>query len=105
MKTIAKILKHDFKKGHLRLYDSNGNVIYYEYSNGDWSKREYDSKGNLIYREDSDGYWFKSEYDSTGKLIYREYSDGKITDSRPKAKCHGKTVTIDGVEYELKEKK
>ncbi len=26
--TIAELLKHDFEKGSLRLYDSNGNKIY-----------------------------------------------------------------------------
>jgi len=36
-------------------YDSNGNEIYYEYSNGYWYKRDFDSNGNLIYYENSDG--------------------------------------------------
>ena len=123
--TIAKQLKHDFKKGELKLHDSNGKLTYYEKSNGDWSKFEYTEDGKLIYFEDSDKYWCKYEYDSNGKLIYfedsdkywvkKEYnlngreiyyenSDGNITDNRPKTSCSGKTVTIDGVEYELKEK-
>jgi hypothetical protein len=35
MKTVAQLLKHDFKsKGNLSLYNSNGNLIYYEYSSG-----------------------------------------------------------------------
>jgi hypothetical protein len=56
MKTIAEQLNHDFNKGALRLYDSNGDIIYYENSDGFWVKREYDSKyGNLIYSEDSNG--------------------------------------------------
>ena len=103
MKTIGELLKHDFKKGVLMLYDSNGNEAYYEYSNGYWAKREYDSNDNLIYFETSDGNWFKKELNSNGKLLYYENSNGKITDNRPN--CSGKTVTIDGVEYELKEKK
>ena len=37
------------------VYDHNGNLIYYERSNGDWVKREYDTNGNIIYYEDSDG--------------------------------------------------
>ena len=82
--TIAKILKYDFSKGDLEMYDSNGNEIYYE---------------------DSDGYWAKRECDSNGKEIYFESSNGIIVDNRPKVSCSGKTVTIDGVEYELKEKK
>jgi hypothetical protein len=50
--TVAQLLKHDFKsKGKLYLYDSNGNIIYYENSNGYWYKYEYDSNGNEIYFE------------------------------------------------------
>jgi hypothetical protein len=37
-------------------FDSNNNVIYYEYSNGYWVKQEFDSNNNLIYREYSNGY-------------------------------------------------
>lgn len=125
MKTIAQLLKHDFKsKGSLSLYDSNGKEIYYEYSKGYWYKREYDSNGKLIYYEnsneywykqkydtngnkiyfeDSDGYWEKREYDSNGNEIYYEDSDGKIIDKRPKSTCNGKVVEIDGKKYQLKE--
>jgi hypothetical protein len=28
MKTVAQLLKHDFNKGPLYLYDSNGKLIY-----------------------------------------------------------------------------
>ena len=38
-----------------QIYDSKGNGIYFEDSNGYWAKREYDSEGNLIYYENSDG--------------------------------------------------
>jgi len=82
-------------------YDSNGKVIYWEDSNGHWNKREYDSNGKVIYYENSGGYWIKNEYDSNGKEIYYENSEGFIEDKRPKP-CEGKTVTIDGIEYELK---
>jgi len=82
MKTVAKLLKHDFKKGSLYLYDTNGNGIYYENSNGFWSKKEYDSNGNQIY-------W--------------ETSDGLIMDNRPKESCEGKVVEIDGKTYKLVE--
>jgi len=82
--TIAKQLNHDFSKGCLYLYESDGNRLYYENASGFWRKREYDSDGNQIYFEDSNGH---------------------IEDNRPKSKCEGKTVVIDGVEYELKEKK
>jgi len=123
--TIAKQLKHDFTTGYLRLYDSNGNETYFETSVGDWFNRKYDSNNNLIYRENSDGdwskyeydsngnyssyassngYWLKNEHDSNGKVIYSETSEGIIVDYRPKPNCNGKTVTVDGVEYELKMK-
>ena len=81
--TVAQLLKHDFDKGPLYLYDSNGNQIYCEDSNGYWSKREYDTNGNLIYRKDSTGY---------------------IVDKRPKKEtCNGKVVEIDGKKYKLTE--
>lgn len=85
MKTIAQLLKHDFKsKGSLYLYDSNGNRIYIETSYGDWDKYEYDVNGNIT---------------------YYEYSDGNIyIDKRPKKEtCNGKVVEIDGKKYKLSE--
>ena len=60
-----------------------------------------DSNGNRLYHERSNGCWNKNEYDSNGKVIYYESSEGFIEDKRPKP-CEGKTVTIDGIEYELK---
>ena len=101
--TIAQQLK--VKEFPFVIKDLNGNIIYYECSNGYWYKREYDSNKNLIYYEDSDRYWWKSEYDSNrniiyyedstgdwckseynlkGKEIYCEDSDGRIVDKRPK---------------------
>ena len=53
--TKGQILKHDFTKGDLRLYDVNSKETYCEYSTGSWSKREYDTNGNEIYFEDSSG--------------------------------------------------
>ena len=65
-----------------KVYNKNGNIIYYEDSDGDWEKREYDQYGNKIYYENSDGYWYKKEYDTNGKLIYYEDSNGNIIDNR-----------------------
>jgi hypothetical protein len=59
----------------IRIYEYNGNQIYLEHSDGDWSKWEYDDKGDRIYREDSDGDWVKYEYDDKGNMIYSEDSD------------------------------
>ena len=122
--TVAKLLKHDFNKGSLYLYDSNGNQIYSEKSDGFWvkqefdsngneiysenaigywCKREFDSNGNQIYYEDSNGYWYKREFESDGNRIYHESSNGEIIDNRPKPSCKGKVVEIDGKKYQLTE--
>jgi len=37
------------------VYNTNGKLIYFEDSNGDWYKYKYDTNGNEIYYEDSDG--------------------------------------------------
>jgi hypothetical protein len=77
-----ELVTHDFNKGPLRLYDSNGNIIYYE---------------------NSDGFWYKQECDSKGNKIYYETSNGTIIDNRPKSSCDGKIVEIDGRNYKLVE--
>ena len=64
------------------LYNTNGNKIYSEYSNGYWEKYKHDSNGNKIYQEDSTGYWIKSKYDINGNVIYFEDSNGRIIDNR-----------------------
>ena len=37
------------------VYDSNGNELYREYSNGAWAKYEYNEQGKLNYYENSRG--------------------------------------------------
>lgn len=103
MKTVAQLLKHDFNKGSLHLYDSNGNLIYSETLKRYWYKQEFDSNGKIIYYESSYGYWYKREFDSNGNEIYIENSDGKIIDNRPKPSCNGQVVEIDGKKYKLTE--
>jgi len=49
-----------------------------EGSNGFWEKHVYNTNGNLIYYEYSNGYWYKREYDNNGKVIYHEGFDGVI---------------------------
>ena len=44
----------------------------------------YDEKGNLIYFEDSNGFWSKREYDENDNVFYYENSDGEIIDDRVK---------------------
>jgi len=53
MKTIAEQL--NVKEFPFEIKDSNGNEIYYENSDGYWTKKEYDSSNNEVYFEDSDG--------------------------------------------------
>ena len=64
------------------VYDTNNNLIYFENSDGSWSKWEYDANGNVIYYENSNGQWIKWEYDTDGNKIYSENSDGVIIDNR-----------------------
>ena len=99
--TIAQQIKWDFEtNGHLDIQDKNGNLIYVEDSDGDWSKCEMDSQGKLIYWENSRGYWEKQEWDSQGNRIYYENSHGEIVDNRPKP-CEGKEIVIGGEKYKL----
>jgi hypothetical protein len=81
MKTIAQQLK--VTEFPFEIRDKKGNLIYFEYSNGYWYKREYDSNNNEIYYEFSNGYWSKREYDSNNNLIYFESANGEIIDNRP----------------------
>ena len=102
--TVAQLLKHDFSKGSLHLYDANDNLIYSETLKKYWCKHDYDDNDNLIYFETSIGYWSKREFDSNGNLIYYEDSTGYIEDNRPKKdSCDGKVVEIDGKKYKLSE--
>ena len=102
--TVAQLLKYDFSKGQLKLYDANGNLTYREWSDGYWFKQEFDANGKVIYFENSDVYWSKHEFDSNGNEIYYENSYGDIIDKRPKKdSCNGKVVEIDGKKYKLTE--
>ena len=80
MKTIAQQLK--VKEFPFEIMDSNNNIIYYEYSNGEWCKREYDANNNEIYFENSNTYWYKKEFDKNNNEIYFENSTGYINDKR-----------------------
>ena len=53
MKTIAQQL--NVTKFPFEIKDENNKEIYYENSNGYWSKSEYDENNNLIYFEYSNG--------------------------------------------------
>ena len=54
--TIGQWLNWDFKtNGNLKIENKNGSLLYYENSSGYWVKREFDSQGNRIYFESSNG--------------------------------------------------
>jgi hypothetical protein len=72
--SITQFLK--VKTSPFVIKDDKGNQIYYESSNGYWSKREYDDKNNEIYFENSIGYWMMREYDDKNNEIYFEESSG-----------------------------
>ena len=74
MKTIAQQL--NIKSFPFKIKDANGNLVYFETSDGYWVKREYNANGNGVYWENSDGYWHKSEWDANGNKVYYEHSYG-----------------------------
>jgi len=82
MKTIAQQL--NIKEFPFEIKDKKGKQIYFENSDGFWTKREYDQNGKEIYYENSNGFWTKREYDQNGNQIYYEDSNGYIEDNRPK---------------------
>ena len=61
----------------------------------DFPFRIKDKQGNVLYFENSEGYWGKYEYDSDGNVIYCEDSDGVIIDNRPK----NEIITLNGIKY------
>ena len=81
MKTLGNIIHH--KKYPLRIFDSNGEEIYWENDYRYWYEREFDSNGGQKYYTDSEGFWAKREFDSKGNEIYYEDSDGHIINFRP----------------------
>ena len=75
-------------------FDKNGNLIYIEYTNGQWTKFKYSENNILMYKETSNGkkqkfdkngneiyyefgdYWEKHEYNNNGQLVFYEDSTG-----------------------------
>jgi len=79
---LSKVFNQPVTIKSNRVYDTNGNILYYEYSNGYWIKKEYDTNNNEIHYEDGNGYWYKYGYDANGNIIYYENSNGAIIDRR-----------------------
>ena len=73
-KTIAQFL--GITKFPFEIKDEQGKIIYFEDSEGYWTKREYDDKGNKTRFENSNGFWWKQEYDANGKETLFENSCG-----------------------------
>ena len=100
--TIGQQIKWDFKtNGNLEIRNKNDNRIYYERSDGFWTKREYDSRGNRIYYEDSNGFWVKWKWDSQGNQIHYEDSRGVKNHRQTTKPCSDKEIIIEGVKYKL----
>ena len=79
-KTIAQQLGvTDFP---FEVRDRRGNIIYKEYKEGFWVKREFDSENRELHFQRSDNYWVKWEYDEEGEEIYYEDSNGLVQDNR-----------------------
>jgi hypothetical protein len=54
--TIGQWLNWNFKtNGDIHITNKNGNVVYKEYLDKSWSKREFDSQGKVLYLENSSG--------------------------------------------------
>ena len=82
---FSKLFKHEVIISDNKIFDLNGpprNLLYIEYYNGEWEKREYDSNNNNIHYEKSNGFWVKREYDENNNLLYSENSNGIIRDNR-----------------------
>lgn len=62
---------------------SIANIIHYKYSH----LEILDKNGNLSYYETTDGFWRKSEFNENSDIIYYEYSDGEIYDIRNEINC------------------
>jgi hypothetical protein len=84
-------------------YDASGNETYSEYSDGYWIKCEYDANGNQTYYENCNGFWWKSAYDANGDETYYENSDGYKEGTSRSQSCTGKVIEVDGKKYKLME--
>jgi len=71
LRIIPETEFHEIDPEH---FDKHGNLIYFENSNGYWSKRQYDENNNLIYYENSNKFWEKYKYDENNNKIYFENS-------------------------------
>ena len=77
LKTIREIFKHNFdKEYHLKLFDMNGNQIYFEDISGFYMTYFYDENNNLIRMDDSIGFWATYTYDANNNVVGYKNSEG-----------------------------
>ena len=86
----------------IEIEDANGNVTYYEDSNGWRRKCEFDGNGRQTYYEDSNKFWSKREYDTNGNQTYFEDNSGYKKGTK-RGSCSGKVIEVDGKKYKLME--
>jgi YD repeat-containing protein len=72
--TIAQQLK--IKSFPFIIKNSDGKLIYFEQSSGEWTRNEYDDKGRVVYYENSSGFWHKYVHDDDGNVIFQTNSSG-----------------------------
>lgn len=52
-----------------RLFDINGNQIYFENEEGFWERKEYNKNNKPIFSKDCNNLCYKTEYNSEGKVV------------------------------------
>lgn len=60
----------------VEITNKNGDVVYFETSDGFWYRKELDKKGNVVFRKDSNGKLLVREFDEDNKVIYCATEDG-----------------------------
>ena len=69
---------------NMNIYDKSGRLLYNENINTKyWEERVYNSDGERVFYENSKGFWLKREYDENGEVVYYEDSSGNVIDKRP----------------------
>ena len=72
--TIAQFL--NITEFPFRIFNEQGNIIYYEESNGYWFIQRYDKNNSIVYFDNSYGSWFEKKYDDNYHLIFHKKYDG-----------------------------
>jgi hypothetical protein len=70
------VVRYSFDGFAQYTYDSNGNQLTFEDSDGFWTKSTYNSNSYLLTSENSHGDWSKYTYDSNGNRLTSEVSHG-----------------------------